>query len=646
MCAKAAIIERMGEDALLLPELITRGLAANGRLTYYLKLLHAAHAHAITPDVPPARLRIDREASGVADGSLDHIVQESSTVGSNALHIPRAGSIVEHMFEELRQMLQPLAIAGRSTVDIRTRFEIYKRRLDDLIAHAPLSHDDQLTIAAVEALTRLSGNGHDTAHQLAVDLRGELKRLQATVAEEIVDRARAYAITDADRVLVRAFMKGVNETAHLKFEHPGLGTIATRNGGRLSIQNDLGSSDTHVLVVRITGLDTVVTYTDIHRPRVRFLQDLLRPYGVQWSAAPAATPTEYEISVGRYTANSPESLERYLTYLGSRLVFLIDWNRARKRLARLVKKSDAIGLLKWAADNNVGHHAFLQVGDVGLIDTALERAAPLHTRIGARLDEWLGREAARAFLRSVLHVTSSGLQSGRSVNLIEDEISAELLRNLQTTDPHMLQSAAEHAALISALAERLRRTLMRASVDDTADDLSLTADLAKRWSTQADQIVAHACRRLDRVSERELRRLLTEADGAADALEEAAFLLTLLPQTVDRQTVALLAGLADLVTDTVREYVRCLEEGRDLSATSAHDEVDRFLVAIDRLVELNRQASERKRLLTERLIRGAGDFHGLHVVGDMARGFERTAGSLARCGAIVRDHVLSAHLVR
>ena len=71
-----------------------------------------------------------------------------------------------------------------------------------------------------------------------------------------------------------------------------------------------------------------------------------------------------------------------------------------------------------------------------------------------------------------------------------------------------------------------------------------------------------------------------------------------------------------------------------------------LLCTVCLIVDLNRQASERKRLLTERMIRGAGDFHGLHVVGDMARGFERTAGSLARCGANVRDHVLSAQPVR
>lgn len=644
MSTKSAIIERIGEDGLLLPELIGRALAANDRLTYYLTLLQTAQTYATAPGAARvSSLRAERESSGVTDSSLDQIVETTSIVGRMALHIPRAGTIVERLFEELRLMLQPIGIAGRTQPHLRTRFEVYKRRLDDLVAHAPLCHEDELSVAAIGALTRLSGNSHDTARQLAVDLHGELLRLRSNLVEETLDRAHVYAVTEADRALVRAFMKGINATAHLKFDHPGLGTMATRDGNSLLIQNDLGSTDTHVVVVHVSGLSVVVVYTDIHRSRQRFLEDLFRPYGVQWTVAPGPAVVDYETTHGRYTAASSEELERFLAFIGSRLVFLIDWNRARKRLARLVRKSDAIGLLKWAADNDVGHRAFLQVGDVVLIETAVERAAPLHTHLGARLDEWLGRDAARAFLMSVLRTTSSGLHAGRSMSLIEDEIEAELLRHMQKTDPHMLQSVAEHAGIISALAERVRATLVEASGDGASGETARTAELAPRWSAQADHIVAHSCRRLDRVSERELRRLLTEADGAADALEEAAFLLTLLPPAVDRQTLSLLVSLADLVTDTVREYVRCLEEGRDLSATSPVSDVDGFLVAIDRLVDLNRQASAKKRALTERLLRGPGDFHHLHVLGDMARGFERTTSSLARCGAIVRDHVLNAY---
>jgi hypothetical protein len=78
-------------------------------------------------------------------------------------------------------------------------------------------------------------------------------------------------------------------------------------------------------------------------------------------------------------------------------VFLIDWNRARKRLCRFVRKADAIELLKWAAVNNIGHEAFLKTGDIKLIHTALERAGSTHVHYGARLDEILGVTARSAF---------------------------------------------------------------------------------------------------------------------------------------------------------------------------------------------------------------------------------------------------------
>jgi len=637
MPTKATIIERIGEEGLLLPALVARALAANERLEYYLTLLQTAHAYAVAPREPVPSLRLAREASGLTDSALDRIVEGSSTIGSNTLHIPHAESIVEHLFEELRLMLPPLEVAGRAHPDIHARFDIYRRRLDDLVAHAPLCHEDQLIVSAVALLTRVTGNGHDTAHQLATDLRGELTRLQATVLAETIDGAHAYGVTAADRPLVRAFMKGVNETASLKFDHPGLDTIATRDGNRLSIQSDLGSTPAHVIVIAVTGLSAMVTYTDVHRKRIGFLQDMLQPFPVEWSTAPAGE--DYDMTIGRWAAETPDDLERYLTHLGSRLVFLIDWNRARKRLARLVRKSEATQLLKWAADNNVGHRGFLQIGDVGVIDAALERAAPVHLRLGG-LDDWLGPEAARGFLTSVLRVTSSGLTAGRSMSLIEDEIEAELVRHLRTTDPHMLQAVAEHATIVAALAERVRQTVVHACSDETFHQSTLTAELAKRWSTHADQLVVQASRRPTGASQRAVRQVLIEADGAADALEEAAFMLTLLPDAVDPETLALLVGLADLVADTVSQYVRCLEQGRDLSSTSDYSDVDDFLVGIDRLIDLHRQASAKKRTLTERLLRGPGDFHDLHVVGDVARGFERTSTAIARCGAMVRDHVL------
>ena len=90
--------------------------------------------------------------------------------------------------------------------------------------------------------------------------------------------------------MVHAFMNGVNETRRLKFDRPGLGTTATRDSDQLTIQNDLGSSDVHVVVVHVRELTATVIYTDIHRARIRFLHDLLRPHDIHWetpSVAPA-----------------------------------------------------------------------------------------------------------------------------------------------------------------------------------------------------------------------------------------------------------------------------------------------------------------------------------------------------------------------
>ena len=640
MATKLTIIERIGEQRLILPILVARALAANARLTYYLMLLRTAYACAIAPDEPAQSLRAEREASGVTDSSFDRIVEGSSTIAGNTLHIPQAESIVEHLFEELRLMLPPLEIAGRTHPEVQARVEMYQRRLKDLVAHAPSCHDDLLIVGAVAVLTGLSGNGHDTAHQLATDLHGELNRL-SNVAEETIDGARAFGVTEADRPLVRAFMKGVNETAPLKFDQPGLDTMVTPDASGLAIQTDLGSTESQFVVVTVTGLSAMVTYTDVHPRRVRFLQDMLRPYAVQWSAASASPGADYDVSVGCCTAATPERLERYLTFLGSRLVFLIDWNRARKRLAHRVTKTAATSLLKWAADNDVGHCAFVQVDEAGVIDAVLQRAAPVHTRPD-RLDEWLGTDGARWFLMDVLRVTSSGLAAGRSLSLIEDKIEAALLEHLQTTDPRLLQSVAAHSTIIASLTGRVRDTLIKASGDDSFPGSARTAELARRWSTHADQLVVEACQRLNWVSEREVRQLLTEADRAADALEETASMLTLLPDSVYSETLARLVGLADVVLDAVLQYIHCLEDFRDLSSSVTDSNVERVLIDIERLVDLHRQAIEKRRALAERLlhIRGPGDFHDLHVVGDVARGLERTSTAIARCGAMVRDHVL------
>jgi hypothetical protein len=390
-----------------------------------------------------------------------------------------------------------------------------------------------------------------------------------------------------------------------------------------------------------------VAYTDVHRSRIRFLQEMLQPFAVTWTTKPPPEGVTFDMVVGRYAAVTPAQIERYLAFVGSRLVFLIDWNRARKRLAVLVGKSEAVALLKWAADNNLGHCAFLQIGGIRLVEVAFERAAPMQARLGSRLDERLGRQAARHFLMTVLRATSAGLSAGQSTRLIEDKIEADLLRHLQTPERHVLAGAAGHATMIAALAEHLRLELMRRKAGGAGEELARTPALARAWTARADEMLRQECRFIESINGgHQLGPLLSEAEGAAAALEETASMLPFIPEAVDPKTLALLESLGDQVSATAREYVRGLETGQELSPASERRDVDDFLIAIDRLAALGREAVDSKRALTEHLLRSKGDCHELYVLTTMAHGFERTAALLARCGSIVRDQVLRSRLMR
>ena len=84
----------------------------------------------------------------------------------------------------------------------------------------------------------------------------------------------------ADRQLVGAFGRGVERTERLRvFEHPGLATVATRSGEALVLQNDIGETEAHVVVIKVVGRAVAVTYTDVHLSRLLFFQRMLSGWG-------------------------------------------------------------------------------------------------------------------------------------------------------------------------------------------------------------------------------------------------------------------------------------------------------------------------------------------------------------------------------
>ena len=166
----------------------------------------------------------------------------------------------------------------------------------------------------------------------------------------------------------------------------------------------------------------------------------------------------YLLTTGTYRATDDADLERYLEHLGSRIVFLIDWNRMRKRLRGFVDNARAIELLGWAADNDLGHRGLLEIGGEKALAEAVEYAAGDRLRYGDRLDELIGPENTCAFLRHAAKAASLGLRERRSRRTILDEIKADLLRYFDNARLQIFDIAARHAACGYDLAATIRET--------------------------------------------------------------------------------------------------------------------------------------------------------------------------------------------
>ncbi len=636
MTTKAGIVEALGETALVLPALVAAGLRANDRAKYYMSLMQACAHHVAQPDQDMVDLRAEREASGEEDATLDRVVAGSLGDSAGGMFVPHADRIQSQLVGSIREMIAPLRVTDPATG------ETYERRLTGLCSQLPLLQDDTVPAGYVETMTRAERTGPDSLHLLVLDLHRELHRVQVRLAERSLDGARVYGLSPSDEPLVQAFMHGVNATAALKFDHPGLGTTATRAGNQVLIQNDIGTTDAHVLVVHVDGLIVSFIYSDVHQARIRFFKGLLDGLGVEWSGG-GAVGGGYETCVGRRRCASVEQVAELLTALGSKLVFLIDWNRARKRLSRFVRKSDAIAALRWAADRGYGHRGFLEAGGERLIYTALERFAPPALRSGARLDEVLGRQAAASLLQAVLRITSEGLLQHRSLRLVRDEVQAELLAHGHQCQEGALGQVADHAALIFSLASALQAALLRMRGGTPADRLASIASRAKRWETKADEIVIDVRQaRRGMPGSETITRLLVEADDVADALEEAIFMMTLLPDSGSGlQAADTLEPLVTLTVRTAQEYIKCLEMARDLRRSGTRDDVQQFLIAADRVTMLEHESDEADRLAHAVMIRTADNFRTLHLLAQIARGLEESVDILARCALRLKDHVMS-----
>ena len=275
--SKREVVRELGELSLLLPSMVNHALEANDRAKYYLTLLQACAAGARLPGHPTPSLHGERLAAGINELWLDQVVESSEpSDDDHAFVVPRVNEVHDALMSAVGEMLTPFGVAELEDSPDPARLERLRVRAPDFAG-------DRVPYDYVERATSADRAVGDSLHLLVMDAHRALNRLQAEIATEILEGASVYGVEDDDRELIAAFMSGLRRTAPLKFDHPGLGTTATHVRGRLLIQNDIGMTEAHVLVVAVEGLVVTVTYTDVHRPRLAFFEEMLDRFDVDWS---------------------------------------------------------------------------------------------------------------------------------------------------------------------------------------------------------------------------------------------------------------------------------------------------------------------------------------------------------------------------
>ena len=636
---KIEAVASLGQAELLRPARVRAALAANDRLKLYLSVLQAAHDCAQRGDARALDLAREFAAAGVDAPWLAQLPATAYREGKE-LHVAGLDRLAGLLAEDLCTMARPL----EGDADFAARCAHWCAWLEAL---AP----DTLSSAQLHALTSGKRGKDDSLHLLVMDLHKALNREAARLAGAQVEGASAWQLAEdgSDVARVAAFMRGVNRTGHLKGDHPGLDTAATRDGPRLMIQNDIGTNDAHVLVIQVEGLRVVLTYSDLHRRRFAFFQSLLCEVGANWSEPQARTSAglnfgaTYYVGTATFDCADEEALCGVLEGIGARIVFLIDWNRARKRLEQFVGKTDAVAILAEAARRRVGHMAWLAAGGEQLVFGAMQALGPEYFRIGDRLDGVLGTEKARAFVLESMALASAAMQQRQPLALVADDTRLLLARYLHRHDEFDL--LAEHAAYCHALAEGLRDGLAHGHERDRKAAREFS-ERAKDWERRADQLVMDARARAEaRPRWEAFAELVETADDVADALEEAAFLLSLIAADHHQgwrgevhQTMQL---LADAVLGAAQDHVRALEIARGFGEDSSAEDHEAFVAALWRVLNAERQCDVLLRDVRRALAEHVSDAATLNLSTDFAQALESATDWLLATGYGLRRLVFS-----
>jgi uncharacterized protein Yka (UPF0111/DUF47 family) len=637
----------LGARRLMLPLWIKAALSANDRIKLCLTVLQAAARHATQPEAELPDLSAEIKACSMDAPALRDFIAKAHPLESG-LSLPGLAAFMDKLAADLALLARPVAEAEPPPAPLLARVQQWQETLKKPRADAL---GDTLSDTQLTQLVSGSKSESHSLHRLVMDLHKQINQLSAALSSEFIDGASVWEIADADRPRVAAFMRGLHRTAALKFDHPGLETSATRDGDQLLIQNDIGSNDAHVLVLRIRATALELSYSDLHPRRLVFFQALLAPFGAQWTGVESRLSAElnggsaFAVGTALFACADEAALLTALEGLGSRIVFLIDWNRARKRLGAFVSKEAAVAVLTEAARLDCGHRAWLQLGGETLLYTAMQAAGEGAFRVGDRLDEVLGAADAQAYLLSVLRLCSDGLKQGQPAALVADEARMLLAQQVRRRSREF-ELLIEHASYCQALAQALADGLAQDAQRSEKDAAHLAAR-AKGWERKADHLVMQA--RDNAVRQPRwlaVARLVEQSDDIADALEEAAFLISLMADQHlkgwNHEVGKVLKRLARTVLTATQDHLKALTMARSLGSESAAAENDDFLAATWRVLQAERDCDAQLREARRVILGAIEDAPSLLLVNDLAQTLELSSDCLLTAAYGLRELAFNA----
>ena len=343
---------------------------------------------------------------------------------------------------------------------------------------------------------------------------------------------------------------------------------------------------------------------------------------------------------GEFQPDNAGDRNAFLAALGAALVFLIDWNKARKLLRSWVAKEDAARILDWAARQRCGHRAFLELGGNELISTAVRNAAPTRIGFGERLDQALGRAAAVDFLKTAMRVSTEALSAGHSVRLVRDQIEADLVRRLKRVDSALLAIVLRQVGLAHDITAAIAQHIaaLRAGRPNDGKRLAARAGLIER---KADRIALEARNEASRLNAGPIiEQLVDRVEESVDELEQAAFIASLAPAGIDPAVLSALAELCAAATTATEAAASGLAAAVEVPEGRRADTED-ALNAVIRLIDAEHLADNRERDVTTRVFAGGFDVPTSLSVLELARAIERATDRLAGFGHLLRRHIMT-----